>query len=52
MFSDTDGEIALREYAVNGDARNLESYQPTGNYWDINYSVNIVSPTRYTDVIK
>ena len=52
LFTDPDGEIVLREYAVNGDARNLESYQPTGNYWDINYSQNKVSPTRYADVMK
>ena len=48
LYSDVDGEIALREYEINGDANDLANWQPTGNWWNIDYSVNKVSETRYT----
>ncbi|MDE6749916.1 MAG: sulfatase-like hydrolase/transferase [Lachnospiraceae bacterium] len=38
------GEIELREYKVDGDARNEENYHYTGKKWDILYSENPVSP--------
>jgi hypothetical protein len=47
LYSDTDGEIALREYEINGDANDLANWQPTGNWWNIDYSVNKVSETRF-----
>ena len=52
LVSDIDGEIALREYSIKGDARNLESYTPTGNNWDVNYSKRAVSKNRLKDFVK
>ena len=52
LVSDIDGEIALREYSIKGDARNLESYTSTGNNWDINYSKRAVSKKRFKDFVK
>ena len=49
LYSDVDGEVALREYSVKGDARLLESYTPTGKYWDVNYSERAVSKRRFED---
>lgn len=46
LYSDIDGEIALREYSLKGDAKKLENYVLTGEKWDINYSMNTVSKTR------
>lgn len=46
LHSDIEGEIALREYTVNGDARDFASWKLTGKYWDINYSERAVSPFR------
>ena len=43
LYSDSDGEIALVEYALQGDARSWPNYIATGNYWDIQYSMNSVS---------
>lgn len=43
LYSDEQGEVELREYSVDGDARNPENYHFTGNTWDIRYSYNIVS---------
>ena len=48
LYSDTDGEIALREYEINGNSGDLANWQPTGNWWNIDYSVNKVSETRFT----
>lgn len=42
MYSNEEGEIELREYKVDGDARIPESYKFTGNSWDIKYSQNKV----------
>ncbi len=50
LYSDEDGEVVLREYEVNGDARSIMSYKPTGKYWDINYSERAVSKNRYSDI--
>lgn len=44
LYKDLEGEIELREYKVSGDARQKESYQFTGNTWDIIYSNNRVAP--------
>ncbi len=52
LVSDIDGEIALREYLIKGDARNLESYIHTGNNWDVNYSKRAVSKKRLKDFVK
>ncbi len=43
LYSDEDGEVALREYSVKGDARLLENYHLTGKYWDVKYSERAVS---------
>lgn len=43
LYSDESGEVELREYLVNGDARLPESYQFTGNKWDVQFSFNRVS---------
>ena len=47
LYSDVDGEVALREYEINGDANELENWKTTGNWWDINYSMNKVSEKRF-----
>lgn len=46
LFNDLDGEVALREYSITGDARDLENYHLTGKYWDVNYSERAVSKHR------
>ena len=43
LYSDDEGEIRLREYSVKGDARLPESYDFTGNSWEIKYSLNKVA---------
>lgn len=52
LYDDIDGEIALREYEVNGDARDLASYRLTGRDWDVLYSERAVSKHRLSDVKK
>ena len=49
LYSDTDGEVALREYVIKGDARNLENYHLTEKYWDVKYSERAVSKSRLND---
>ena len=49
LYSDEDGEVALREYTVKGDARLLESYKLTGKHWDVNYSERAVSKHRLSE---
>lgn len=44
LYSNEEGEVELREYKVDGDARKEENYHFTGNKWDIRYSYNIVAP--------
>lgn len=46
LFDDTDGEIAIREYAITGDSRDFDNYHLTGNNWDIDYSQRDVSKQR------
>ena len=41
-----DGEVALREYRIKGDANVFSNWELTGNYWDIRYSANAVSKQR------
>ncbi|MBP5169243.1 MAG: hypothetical protein ILP14_08595 [Oscillospiraceae bacterium] len=41
-----DGEVALREYSIRGDAAELSNWTLTGNDWDILYSANAVSKER------
>lgn len=52
LYTDIDGEIALREYLIKGDARDENNWKPTGKYWDINYSERAVSKTRYNEAKK
>ena len=49
LYSDDDGEVALREYEVRGDANDLNSYKETGKWWDIDYSINKVSKRRFSE---
>lgn len=49
LYSDKDGEVVLREYAVRGDARYLENYHLTGNHWDVLYSERPVSQNRFEE---
>ena len=42
------GEVALLEYAIKGDARDLANWEATGNWWDIVYSANIVSSEEFS----
>jgi hypothetical protein len=41
-----EGEVALREYSIRGDAADLANWTLTGNDWDIIYSDNAVSKER------
>ena len=41
-----EGEVALREYSIRGDAADLSNWTLTGNDWDIVYSANAVSKER------
>ena len=52
FLSDADGEIALREYLVDGDARLQENWKLTGRNWDINYSQRAVSKKRLSDFLN
>lgn len=52
LYDDIDGEVALREYSVTGDARDLENYHLTGKYWDVLYSERAVSKHRLSDVVN
>lgn len=49
LYTNEDGEVELREYKINGDARNAENYHFTGNKWDILYSENIVASKKKQD---
>lgn len=37
------GEIAVREYLIDGDATDIRNYHLTGRWWDVLYSVQPVS---------
>ncbi len=52
MYSDTDGEVALREYAITGDSRDFNNWKLTGNYWDIKYSERAVSRHRLSEILN
>lgn len=52
LINDKEGEIALREYLVSGDARNAKSWSLTGRNWDVNYSERAVSKKRLSDYVK
>ncbi len=52
MYSDTDGEVALREYAITGDSRDFNNWKLTGNYWDIKFSERAVSRHRLSDILE
>lgn len=52
LYSDQDGEIALLEYEIEGDARNVESWKQSGRWWSIDYSFNKVSNQRYQDTAE
>ena len=41
------GDIALREYVVQGDAEDLANWHPTGRWWDILYTTNPLSREPY-----
>ena len=47
LYHHTSGEIARLTYSVDGDCRDLDSYRWTGEYYDINYSYQKVSETRF-----
>lgn len=52
LYSDEDGEVALREYSIKGDARLLENYHLTGKYWDANYSERAISKHRLSEQLN
>ena len=41
-----DGEVALKEYEITGNAREFSNWRLTGNTWDILYSMNAVSKNK------
>ena len=41
------GEIAVREYLIDGDAEDIANYHLTGNWWDVLYSVQPISPDPF-----
>ena len=47
LWSDESGEIALREYLIDGNAEDLANWHLTGRWWDIVYSMNAVSPEAF-----
>ncbi len=50
MYSDANGEVALREYRVSGNAADFASWSLTGRYWDIRYSERAVSRHRLSEL--
>lgn len=52
LFTDIDGEVALIQYKIDGDARDFENWQFTGKYWDVDYSERAVSKRRMKDYSK
>ncbi|MBO4284012.1 MAG: hypothetical protein J5958_05235 [Clostridia bacterium] len=47
LYHHTSGEIARLTFSVDGDCRDPDSYHWTGEYYDINYSYQKVSETRF-----
>lgn len=43
LYSDEQGEVELRKYLVDGDARMAENYHYTGEKWPVKYSFNRIS---------
>lgn len=41
-----DGEIALKEYKITGDARDFSNWKQTGKEWEIRYSLNAISQEK------
>ena len=41
-----DGEIALKEYTILGNARDFSNWSLSGNTWDIRYSLNAISVNK------
>ena len=50
--SDGEGEIAMREYLIDGDAEDLANWHLTGKWWDILYSQNAISDEKLTDTLE
>lgn len=46
LRSDEEGEVALREYRITGDAGNLNNWALTGRDWDVLYSERAISKQR------
>lgn len=41
------GEIAVREYLIDGDAGDIRNYHLTGRWWDVLYSVQPISDEQF-----
>ena len=50
--NDGEGEIALREYLINGNAEDLANWHLTGKWWDILYSQNAISDEKLSDTLE
>ena len=48
--TDLEGEVALREYLINGDAEQLDNWHITGRWWPILYSQNSISDENFEDL--
>ena len=48
--SDGEGEIALREYRIDGDAEQLKNWHITGKWWPVRYSANEISDEKFEDL--
>lgn len=51
FYHDVDGEVAMREYLIDGDARDYDNWSLTGKYWDIVYSERAVSKHRLSEIL-
>ena len=49
LTDDGDGEVAIREYRITGDARDFSNWKLTGNDYDIVFSERAVSTKRLKD---
>ena len=43
------GEIAMREYLIDGDAGDIRNYHLTGRWWDVLYSVQPISDEPFPE---
>ena len=48
--SDMEGEVALREYLIDGDAEQLDNWHITGQWWPILYSQSTISSENFADL--